>query len=58
MAGTASVCAFLRANQPWATSIADGNFVLHELTPGEAFELPGCEALSVRPVAVPHRFVL
>ncbi|HEV7668823.1 MAG TPA: MBL fold metallo-hydrolase [Thermoanaerobaculia bacterium] len=44
---------FLRANGPWSQLVGQKNIVLHEFTPGQAFELePG---LSVEPIQVPHR---
>jgi hypothetical protein len=53
VAGSASVCRFLRDNQPYATGVRDGNFVLRELTPHEPLELS--PALTVVPIPVPHR---
>ena len=43
----------LRSNQPWRQLIEIGNLRLHEIRPGEPFDLGG--EVRVEPLAVPHR---
>ncbi len=50
---TDSACNFLSSNQPWKQLIADGNIVLHTITPTQPLKLS--QGLTVTPALVPHR---
>lgn len=47
------MAAYLRANGPWSQLVRLDNIALHELQPGQPFDLEA--GVAVKPIQVPHR---